>query len=329
MTLDSPVYQRMKITEPVLLELIDSKPVQRLKRIHNAGYHLVAGNFRDQTRYEHSIGVMQLLRMYDASLDEQIAGLLHDISHTAFSHVSTYVLREKYDGTEFHELKRNEFIFNTEIPHILKKHTIDLEYVLDDTHFKLLENELPDICADRIDYSLRDGLIWQATSKDKVRAILEGLTVNKGSFVFNDKTAARYFSDLFFDLNQMLYGSPYNAYFNYKFGELIKYAISTNVIKEQDWFKDDYFILEKLKKSTDQKIERGLQEFNGKLMIFEDNDKFDYEFSKKLRTVDPPVLIGKSLKRLSELDPSYRERITKYKKDHPEWKLKIKTFLRE
>ena len=43
------------------------------------------------TRFEHSLGVFALLRRLRAPRREQVAGLLHDISHTAFSHAVDFV----------------------------------------------------------------------------------------------------------------------------------------------------------------------------------------------------------------------------------------------
>ncbi len=38
---------------------------------------------------------MMLVNRLGGSLEEQIAALLHDVSHTAFSHVIDYVLEQK------------------------------------------------------------------------------------------------------------------------------------------------------------------------------------------------------------------------------------------
>ena len=56
------------------------------------------GITRPTTHFEHSLGAFILVRRLDAALDEQIAALLHDASHTAFSHV--HALR--YEGIDYH-----------------------------------------------------------------------------------------------------------------------------------------------------------------------------------------------------------------------------------
>ncbi|MGL5642811.1 MAG: HD domain-containing protein, partial [Paraclostridium sp.] len=77
--------------EDVLIELINCDAVQRLKYIHQVGATYLIKEELNVNRLEHSIGVMLLIRMLGGSLKEQIAGLLHDISHTAFSHVIDFV----------------------------------------------------------------------------------------------------------------------------------------------------------------------------------------------------------------------------------------------
>jgi uncharacterized protein len=154
MLITDRVYGRVELTEQVIRELIGSSPVQRLRRINQSGASQYVLSGKTVTRYEHSLGVMILLRILGASLEEQIAGLLHDVPHTAFSHVIDFVFKD--DNHEYHEKYRSEIVLNSEIPEILTRHGIDIDRILDDTQHTLLERKLPDLCADRIDYTLRD-----------------------------------------------------------------------------------------------------------------------------------------------------------------------------
>ena len=102
------------------------------------------------------MGVMLLLHKLGASVEEQVAGLLHDVPHTAFSHVIDFVFRtEKHN---FHELHHERVIMGSEIQGILDKHGFDVKRILDEHKFPLLEKDLPDLCADRVDYTLRDSV---------------------------------------------------------------------------------------------------------------------------------------------------------------------------
>ena len=85
------VYGSCIIKEPILLDLLENDMVQRLKGINQYGTRGYVKVMTEYTRYQHSVGVMMLLRLFGASLQEQVAGLLHDVSHTVFSHVSDYL----------------------------------------------------------------------------------------------------------------------------------------------------------------------------------------------------------------------------------------------
>jgi len=67
---------------------------------------------------------MLLVRRLGASLDEQIAALLHDVSHTAFSHVIDFVFND-HNGQSYHEEKKEEFVASTDIPTILNKYNLN------------------------------------------------------------------------------------------------------------------------------------------------------------------------------------------------------------
>lgn len=91
MIISDVLYGEFEVDQ-VVEELILSKSVQRLKGIHQTGASYLVNKEWNVTRFDHSVGVMLLVKKLGGSVEEQIAGLLHDVSHTAFSHVVDYVL---------------------------------------------------------------------------------------------------------------------------------------------------------------------------------------------------------------------------------------------
>jgi len=100
-----PVYGYVYITEAEK-EIIDSFPVQRLRRLRQlAGAEFVYPG-ANHTRFEHSIGVMYLAGLLaenpnlsqHLSEDEaqmiRIAALLHDVGHGPFSHIFEHLLEK-------------------------------------------------------------------------------------------------------------------------------------------------------------------------------------------------------------------------------------------
>ena len=157
MRIDDRIYGPVEVDEPVLLAVMETAPVRRLRGVLQHGITGLLGITNPLDRYEHSVGVMLLVRRLGAPVEEQIAALLHDVSHTAFSHVIDYLFQGE-DGQSYHEAVKADYIARTELPDVLARHGYDWRAVLDDDAYPLLEQPLPALCADRIDYFLRDSV---------------------------------------------------------------------------------------------------------------------------------------------------------------------------
>src|SRR3989344_1720304 len=109
MKIRDKIYGSENVKEQVLIDLINSDPVQRLKGIAQFGIPDEYSHKKGFSRYEHSIGVLILLRKLKADLVEQSAGILHDISHTAFSHVVDGVAGDP-TKEDYQDKRHKEFI---------------------------------------------------------------------------------------------------------------------------------------------------------------------------------------------------------------------------
>ncbi|RZK97798.1 MAG: HD domain-containing protein, partial [Hymenobacter sp.] len=151
------------------------------------GVFLVAPALQ-HTRLEHSTEVMLLLRRLGASELEQVAGLLHDVSHTAFSHVVDYVLGNAAE--DYHEQILEQVVATSGLVPVLHCYGYHVTDVLSAT-FPLLEQPLPRLCADRLDYTLRDLLYAGMLTPSKIQYFLATLTVTGGRIAVTSVAAAR------------------------------------------------------------------------------------------------------------------------------------------
>ncbi len=163
--------------EHVLLELIQTRTFQRLRRIRQLGFAHAVYHGAEHSRFSHSLGVVHVARRMFDSLHRQgnfdpvhdrlevlCAALLHDIGHGPFSHAI-----EKVTGIH-HEHYTAQFILNPD------SEIYDVLHAADKTlpqrlapYFAIGETIPPEkralkeivssqLDADRQDYILRDGV---------------------------------------------------------------------------------------------------------------------------------------------------------------------------
>jgi len=131
------IYGNFELSEPVLIKLIQSNAMQRLQGILQHGITGMIGICSMSTRFEHSVGVMRLVQKMGGSLKEQIAALVHDVSHTAFSHVIDHVFKQA-DTQSFHEERKEWFFQQSDIPDILNQYGYQWQEFLDEDQFGIL-----------------------------------------------------------------------------------------------------------------------------------------------------------------------------------------------
>lgn len=304
-------YGKVEINEPVLIDLINSSGVQRLKNIRQYGINYYLKKPEDYTRYEHSLGVMVLIRMFGGSLTEQIAGLLHDASHTAFSHLGDWVFMDDSEaGTHSYQDDKHVTILDrTDIPFVLRRHG----YSLADIHhkegdFKLLEQDLPDICADRLEYNLFGGVLENLITKEDVHHILNDLRFEDGTWYFVNKDTARMFADIPLYHTVHVWTCPFDTVTGKWLSEAVRRAFEIGLFDKSDFiYKSDPDLWYLLNNSNDPIIKDLLfkaYHANDFYDVVQDGSE-DTILKCKFRGIDPWVKTENGLKRLTELDQEF------------------------
>lgn len=309
------VYGNFEITEPVILELINSPTLQRLKEIDQAGYFEPYFPGTAHSRFEHSIGDYLLLENYGAPIEEQIAGLIHDVSHSAFSHCIDYVLDAGSEKEHNHQDNVfADYVKRSEILLILKKYGFDLDYILEDKNFPLKEKKLPDLCADRIDYSLRTALVLGEI--ENANYFLNSLVAENGNWIFKSFESAKKYAELFLKLNTNYYAGLPSALMFRTVGDYLRYALSKKYISETDLYTTDKIVLSKIEQhiNNDSKLKLLFERMNNKIGFKNNPINYDGKVFCKSRVVDPLCLHNGEIKRVSEIEPSWSDIITQESK---------------
>lgn len=131
-----PVHGYIHVSE-LERELMDTLPLQRLRRVKQLVFADYVYPGANHTRFEHSLGVMHLAGVLGRSLPEEmnkeevqmarIAGLFHDLGHGPFSHTFEQVLVKRLNKT--HEDLTSWIVRGTELKDILTDNGCDPDVV--------------------------------------------------------------------------------------------------------------------------------------------------------------------------------------------------------
>lgn len=317
------IYGPETIGEPVLLALLNTQAMQRLHDVLQHGISGLLGVTRATTRYEHSVGVMLLVRRFGATLDEQIAALLHDVSHTAFSHVIDYVFND-YDQQSYHEEKKEQFISSSDIPEVSGSYGFDWRELLCEDCYTLLEQPSPALCADRLDYFLRDALDLGLAKQTDLQHALTHLVNYQGRIVVDDLGSARWMAQTFITADQASWANFREVGLYELTAQAIRYALYSGELSEADLWGGDRDAWEKLLQSNDPVLKAQLALVSPETQFIRDADQPDFRVSTKLRTIDPDVLLDGSLRRLSELDVDFAASRKAYLRENSgKWPMRV------
>jgi HD superfamily phosphohydrolase len=304
------LYGEGTIASPVLIALIESKPIQRLKKITQYGVpdEYNAAFIRNNSRYEHSLGTMVLLKNIGATEEEQIAGLLHDASHTAFSHVIDWVVGS-FEKQDYQDNQHENIITTSEIAGILRKFGYDPERISNYKLFSLLEQPVPNACADRVDYSLRE------FPPQAIKTCVKALVAKNGRIAFIDKEAATIFALNYLITQEDMWSNNESATRYLFFANILKIAMKKNIISFADFQTDDVTIINKLHAAKDNQI-------NKLFLIMQQYKRLSYlpkttrTIPKKFRYIDPEILVGNKVVRLSTFDKDFAQEVARAKKEN-------------
>jgi HD superfamily phosphohydrolase len=161
-TIKDSVHDHIEVAG-VAADLVDTPPVQRLRRIKQLGTVALVYPSANHTRFEHSLGVFHLADRALGHLDisgkraERVraAAILHDVGHSPFSHNVEDVVARRI-GKEHDDV--DGLVAQGEVAAVLESHGIDPGDV---AALVRGEGELAQLVAgeldvDRMDYLVRD-----------------------------------------------------------------------------------------------------------------------------------------------------------------------------
>ena len=305
------IYGEVEITEPVILALMKTAVLARLKGVLQHGITGLIGLTDRTSRFDHSMGAMLIVRRLGGSTEEQVAALLHDVSHTAFSHVIDYVV-DGHDNQSYHDEIKEEYLQHTDIPATLAKFGFDWRPFIHEEDFPILEQPSPRLCADRVDYFLRDAFGLGLATMEEIQFGLDSLVVANGRIATNNIEAAQWFGNTYIQADDTSWANFREVGLYEVTARAIKRALQINLISESDFMSTDEPFWQKLHEGDDPELQQWLNLVSLDTKFVRDEANPTFRVSTKLRAIDPDVLVDGELRPLSTLDPQFAEHRTSY-----------------
>jgi len=323
MKYEDVVYGSVPITESILLQLIQSAAMQRLKGVLQHGISGLIGITQPISRFEHSLGAMLLVRRLGATLEEQIAAMLHDVSHTAFSHVIDYVY-DGHDSQSYHDEKKAEYVAQTDIPAVLAEHSYDWHDFLHEENFPLLEQPAPRLCADRLDYFLRDSRGLGLAVTADIRFALDHLVVADGRIATDNLQAAQWLGYTYMMADDASWSNFREVGVYELMAQALKIALEIGLISEADFWRTDQPVWDILQAHPDPQLQEMLRLVSPHTRFVWDEMNPTFYVSTKIRSIDPDVMVEGECRPLSSLDPDFaRHRADYHERKEGKWPMRV------
>lgn len=267
--------------------------MERLREVSQAGAPALSRSTRRATRYEHSIGVAFTAERLGLPLEHQIVCLLHDVTHTAFSHTVDYLLGDTNEAT--HERQLDRLCADRELVGLLGAN------FLEDAASTIVEKPGWLKILDALDYTVRDLEYAALLRRTESKQVLESVQWDGSDVVFGNHAAAIMFVRLMSRAANELYLDHLDLYRHHELAAIMREGLNRGVIRWDDiLLGTDRVVISALE--TDAVCRLRLEELAAiRLSALE--PVTDEIWTSKMRVLDPLVATSASApKRLTEVD---------------------------
>ncbi len=315
------------VEHPFVIALLSARVVQRLHHVEMSGIASRIGLVPRRSRWDHSVGTMMLVKRLGGDVIEQAAALLHDVSHTAFSHVLDFGLGARFATRQsYHDDHRERYLAASDVPEICARFGVDWQLFLESHSFPRLEQPSPRLCADRVEYALADSLLFGILTVHDAQQILSNIRFYEGRVVMRDAALARKFADAFISCDARSWCSANNVGLSFIAARAMLRAHAVGDLPNAEFWETDEFVWRRLLSSRDQTVCRLTQLLRADTYFERTQEHGDIDILPKVRTVDPDVTTGCGMRRLSELDSDFAANVCAYRRSAGgNWNLRITT----
>ena len=327
----NPTLKRyFKILSPeipeFLCEYINTPAMQKQDRISVTSGTYYSKLFDIKLWYsslEHSIAVALIIWNFTKDKKQTLAGLFHDIATPAFKHCIDFMNGdyEKQESTE--ELTTKIISDSKEIMSLLNRDGIKIEEVSDYHIYPIADNDTPQLAADRLEYTLSNGLgvrkhLWDLEDIEEIYNNIEVQKNEKGieELGFKDINIAEKFVHTMSKL-AMIYISSETKYTMQFFADIVKKMYGQKMISKKDLYElSEQEIITKIEKCDYDNISQCFNIWKNATKIKESDipvkDKYCVNVNAKKRYIIPLVKNENEYVRIDKISEKAKEDINKF-----------------
>ena len=276
------------------------------------------------SRLDHSVGVALIIWNFTKDKTQTIAGLLHDVSTTVFSHVSDFRKGDALTQTSTEEPTTKMILSDSALCKLMESDGIEPKDVVDYHIYPIADNEIPSLSADRLEYMYPSGLALDGSwTFEEIAKTYNDLTIlkneeNKDELGFKTIEMAELYCKKFCMIGHILQLNE-NKLCVQLLSQIMSKAVELNVLQEEDFMtlseskiieKIESFISKKTLSVEEQKFATMYNTFRKMTKVEHTNQKLPEEkyfcvsLKVKQRYINPLVKVGtnsQQAKRLSEV----------------------------
>ena len=276
------------------------------------------------SRLDHSVGVALIIWNFTKDKTQTIAGLLHDVSTTVFSHVSDFRKGDALTQTSTEEPTTKMILSDSALCKLLESDGIEPKDVVDYHIYPIADNEIPSLSADRLEYMYPSGLALDGSwTFEEIAKTYNDLIIlkneeNKEELGFKTIEMAELYCKKFCMIGHILQLNE-NKLSLQLLSQIMSKAVELDVLQEEDFMtlseskiieKIEYFISKKTLSLEEQKFATMYNTFRKMTKVEHTSQKlpedkyFCVSLKVKQRYINPLVKVGansQQAKRLSEV----------------------------
>lgn len=276
------------------------------------------------SRLDHSVGVALIIWNFTKDKTQTIAGFLHDVSTTVFSHVSDFRKGDALTQTSTEEPTTKMILSDSALCKLLESDGIEPKDVVDYHIYPIADNEIPSLSADRLEYMYPSGLALDGSwTFEEIAKTYNDLIIlkneeNKEELGFKTIEMAELYCKKFCMIGHILQLNE-NKLSLQLLSQIMSKAVELDVLQEEDFMtlseskiieKIESFISKKTLSLEEQKFVTMYNTFRKMTKVEHTNQKlpedeyFCVSLKVKQRYINPLVKVGansQQAKRLSEV----------------------------